>query len=1010
MIRHFIRGIIGIPILLSCYLSSSQVNSTIFVANTTSEIVNAYGMDIDGDGDDDIIATNGTDNIPFYEFHSTHPSKASSFHIYQNNGELTFTDHELATINTIEKFPFAFGDVNNDNLADYLRYESGVISYWPQETNLTFPTGQTIIDLNPLFMLVEPELGCALAQEFLFDVERIQVGDINQDNLNDIIFICATRLSVNDPVTCGEDHCYALINEGSGFSSPVYLFTAMLDLVNELGQSAFFSELQVEDINGDGYNDIWYARHEGQYMDFYLHAGVSAGIDPNPHFMSDVGYYAAFGDTNNDGDNDIALIDPYNNLINSYDGLNPGVPLYLNYESESPVAAGFIMSDLNLDGNSEFITVKADGDATFQFITGDDSYMMQYEEYSYDSDILGSVIQFSALSAANSTAQDILCMTQSGIYILTTTPETTTVCAIQITPFLDINLNGDFDSGELQPVIPPVLVEQANLAYFMNVLSFETGLNLPEGEITATYVDDDVYTNPLFSSPLTYQCAAGSPIEILLPFEIQGNPQSHIDTDMLHWNVICGDPINVSGHYIYLINDGTADLSCDVIFTLDGHTNFISAIPTPDVVNGNELRWANMDLAIGEYATMIIYNTPYSANDVNETATYEAEFQITSAIGGNYTQTYQGSEIIQCSYDPNLIEEKTGYTAEGYFSDGQILDYTIYFQNTGNATAENVTIENVLSTDFNVSSIELINASHPMYYSVSSNAINFYFDNIQLPDSSTDYVASMGFVTYRIAPQTGLEHGHIVENNAQIYFDFNEAIVTNTETNTKYHCTDLENVSDFVQSYCSEEDEIIVSNTAQWIEEIQWSYNSENINNANAQFQCGEGGNLLLNVSNALCSYSQMWQIENQAPAVPVMTASGNQLNTEATGTLQWYYNGDPIADANQSSYEITESGNYSIGVTNEFGCSSISEEQIIIYESVAENGKHNWMLYPIPTDGIITMNTSQSGYMQIADITGRILMKQFMTSGLSEIDVRFLPAGNYLIHFNGTNRIIQIK
>lgn len=147
----------------------------------------------------------------------------------------------------------------------------------------------------------------------------------------------------------------------------------MLDLVNELGQLAFFSELQVEDINGDGYNDIWYARHEGQYMDFYLHAGVSAGIDPNPHFMSDVGYYAAFGDTNNDGDNDIALIDPYNNLINSYDGLNPGVPLYLNYESESPVAAGFIMSDLNLDGNSEFITVKADGDATFQFITGDDS-------------------------------------------------------------------------------------------------------------------------------------------------------------------------------------------------------------------------------------------------------------------------------------------------------------------------------------------------------------------------------------------------------------------------------------------------------------------------------------------------------------------------------------------------------------------------------------------------------------------------------------------------------------
>lgn len=170
MIRHFIRGIIGIPILLSCYLSSSQVNSTIFVANTTSEIVNAMAWT-------SIWRWrwwyyrhqwNGQHSFLWIPFHAS--IQGVQFHIYQNNGELTFTDHELATINTIEKFPFAFGDVNNDNLADYLRYESGVISYWPQETNLTFPTGQTIIDLNLLFMLVEPELGCAIPHKNSFSM------------------------------------------------------------------------------------------------------------------------------------------------------------------------------------------------------------------------------------------------------------------------------------------------------------------------------------------------------------------------------------------------------------------------------------------------------------------------------------------------------------------------------------------------------------------------------------------------------------------------------------------------------------------------------------------------------------------------------------------------------------------------------------------------------------------------------------------------------------------------
>lgn len=52
-----------------------------------------------------------------------------------------------------------------------------------------------------------------------------------------------------------------------------------------------------------------------------------------------------------------------------------------------------------------------------------------------------------------------------------------------------------------------------------------------------------------------------------------------------------------------------------------------------------------------------------------------------------------------------------------------------------------------------------------------------------LPDSTTDFEGSIGFVQYRIKPLADLPVGTIVENTAQIFFDFNEAIVTNTTEN-----------------------------------------------------------------------------------------------------------------------------------------------------------------------------------------------------------------------------------
>ena len=58
------------------------------------------------------------------------------------------------------------------------------------------------------------------------------------------------------------------------------------------------------------------------------------------------------------------------------------------------------------------------------------------------------------------------------------------------------------------------------------------------------------------------------------------------------------------------------------------------------------------------------------------------------------------------------------------------------------------------------------------------------FDNIQLPSIEQDSVENKGFVQFAISPIEGLEVNHELSNTAEIYFDFNDPIITNTTTHT----------------------------------------------------------------------------------------------------------------------------------------------------------------------------------------------------------------------------------
>ncbi len=149
---------------------------------------------------------------------------------------------------------------------------------------------------------------------------------------------------------------------------------------------------------------------------------------------------------------------------------------------------------------------------------------------------------------------------------------------------------------------------------------------------------------------------------------------------------------------------------------------------------------------------------------------------------GHFIDTY--CREITSSYDPNAKEVyPSGITENNYIGDDITLTYQINFQNTGTDTAFTVVIVDTVSNLHNMMTFERGVSSHPCELEIYDPGILVWtFNNILLPDSTTNEVESHGFVTYTIKPieMDQADYGTQIFNNAAIFFDYNPPVITNT--------------------------------------------------------------------------------------------------------------------------------------------------------------------------------------------------------------------------------------
>lgn len=143
--------------------------------------------------------------------------------------------------------------------------------------------------------------------------------------------------------------------------------------------------------------------------------------------------------------------------------------------------------------------------------------------------------------------------------------------------------------------------------------------------------------------------------------------------------------------------------------------------------------------------------------------------------------TNSSSQIIIGSYDPNdKMESRGSQILHSSFTANDYLYYTIRFENTGTASAINIRVEDMLDAKLDEGSIRMISSSHEYTMERMGTSLKWYFDNVQLPPSVVNTDIGKGYITFKVKPKPGYAIGDIIPNTANIYFDYNPAIVTNT--------------------------------------------------------------------------------------------------------------------------------------------------------------------------------------------------------------------------------------
>ncbi len=378
-------------------------------------------------------------------------------------------------------------------------------------------------------------------------------------------------------------------------------------------------------------------------------------------------------------------------------------------------------------------------------------------------------------------------------------------CTITGTVYHDLNGNCVQDAGE--PGIPNIQIHCSGIGYAYTNASGVYSFQVPSGTYTLSEAIQATY--PLAgcqNNALTVTATAAAGCTQTYNFANLVNPihDVHIST----WNANMAVPGNAYNQVCIVTNDGTvAESNILAGYANDGQLNAASFMPGGIFAPAGASHYSTAGntfptLAPGaSQAFNITYNVP--TNIPMGTGLAYRDSTVYNAPMANWLTDYspwnnvnQLNTTVVSSYDPNFKEvspKGTGPMGDITRADS-VLEYMIHFQNLGTYKAQNVVVIDTLDNNLDWTSLRPVYSSHAAKVSIDEHGVLKYtFNNINLPAKMYDEKGSNGLFTYTIKMKPNLPYGTHIWNNAGIYFDYNEAVVTNRVVNTIVKPTDIDN-------------------------------------------------------------------------------------------------------------------------------------------------------------------------------------------------------------------------
>lgn len=362
---------------------------------------------------------------------------------------------------------------------------------------------------------------------------------------------------------------------------------------------------------------------------------------------------------------------------------------------------------------------------------------------------------------------------------------------IKFNAFVDSNSNGVQDNSEVDFPLGHFNYEINSNGIIHNLynnLSYIYESN-PTTTYNLTYTVDSLYTanNTCSVSYPSVTVAPGSGITTY-NFPINVTPYQDLAVS-LHNSYLPPLPGFYYYNYITYTNNSDATIASGTItFTKDSALNLlqVSEAAATLTATGFTFNFTNLNPYETRYIwiKMQVPNLPTVA--LGQLVNNSASINIPA---GDILPSNNNSAITQTivgAYDPNAKSENHGgRIVYSNFSSNDYLTYTIQFENTGTANAINIKVEDELDAQLDETTLKMIDASAPYSLERIDRNLVWKFSGINLPPAVPNSLIGHGFVTFQIKPKPGYAVGDIIPNSADIYFDFNPAIVTDT-CNTEF--------------------------------------------------------------------------------------------------------------------------------------------------------------------------------------------------------------------------------